>query len=335
MTFDVHAHVVPAGIAARLRGMDASCGVSARLEAGRLHLTVGARAEARVRPELLDIDARLAAMDASGVDVQLLSAWIPLVAYDLPADQGAAWSRVFNDALAATVDQNPQRFRGLANVPLQDGEAAAGELVRAIRQLGMVGTQIATSVGGRHLDDDSLEDFWATAERLRCLVVVHPDQRMFGSFTPRYLLSNFVGNAAETTFAAAHIACGGVLERHPDLRICLVHGGGNVPCQAPRLDHGYESESRLTDRRITRPPSRYLRRMYYDTVTHSPDLLEFLVTFAGHRQVLVGSDYPFEMGERDPLGLLRRVLNLEPDQQRDIAEGNVARLLSQVRHEES
>ena len=127
-----------------------------------------------------------------------------------------------------------------------------------------------------------------------------------GRPNPRFMLSNFVGNAAETTIAAAHLVFGGVLQRHPDLRICLVHGGGYLPYQAARLDHGYEQEPRLVDRRIDRPPSHYLRRMYYDTVTHSPEVIRFLVDFAGHDRVVLGTDYPFEMGERDPLGLLQR-----------------------------
>jgi aminocarboxymuconate-semialdehyde decarboxylase len=145
------------------------------------------------------------------------------------------------------------------------------------------------------------------------------------------VLNNFVGNAAESTIAAAHLVFGGVLERHPDLRICLVHGGGYAPYQAGRMDHGYVAEPRLVDKRLSRPPSDYLRRLYYDTVTHSPAVLRFLLDFAGAEHVVLGSDYPFEMGTADPVGSLGEVPGLHEQERRLILEGNLHRLLADVR----
>src|SRR5665811_1807370 len=156
-------------------------------------------------------------------------------------------------------------------------------------------------------DSPALAPFWAAAEELRCIVVIHPDQVLPGREKPRYVLGNFVGNAAETTIAAAHLVFGGVLERHPDLRVCLVHGGGYAPYQAARMDHGYQAEPRLVDKRLSRTPSDYLRMLYYDTVTHSPEVMRFLLDFAGPEHVVLGSDYPFEMGEADPVGSIQRV----------------------------
>lgn len=331
MNIDVHAHMVPASLAGRLAGGGAGHAVTSRVESGRLHLTVGERPELRVRDDLVDVAARVAAMDRAGLDVQLLSAWIPLTAYHLPSPEGAAWSRLFNESLADTVSTHPDRFRAMATVPLQDGVAAAGELSYAVRELNMVGVQIAPNVNGGGLEE-GLDEFWEAAERLRCVVLIHPDQESGIQPKPPFMLSNFVGNAAETTVAASRLVLGGVLERHPDLKICLVHGGGYVPTQAPRLDHGYEHEPRLADRRIDRPPSHYLRQMYYDTVTHSPEVLRYLVDFAGHEQVLLGTDYPFEMGETDPVGLLQRVSGLTDSQRADMRGGTLARLLGEVRH---
>jgi aminocarboxymuconate-semialdehyde decarboxylase len=273
-------------------------------------------------------------MDRAGVDVQLLSAWIALTAYTLPDEQGIAWSRLFNEALAETVASHPDRFLGLANVPLQAGEAAAAELEHAVRELDMAGAQVATTVAGRELDDDLFAPFWAAAERLRAIVVIHPDQVLPGRTDPRYVLGNFVGNAAETTIAAAHLVFGGVMERHPDLRICLVHGGGYAPYQAARMDHGWEAEPRLVDRRLSQPPSTSLRRFYYDTVTHSPEVTRFLLDFAGAEHVVLGTDYPFEMGEKDPVGLVARVPGLEESDRQQILEDNLGRLVAEVRHEE-
>ncbi|MGH3386688.1 MAG: amidohydrolase family protein [Nocardioidaceae bacterium] len=334
MTYDVHAHVVPRSLQERLAKDGGRCGVTLADENGRWRIGVGAAASGPVRPDLLDVDARLSTMDRAGVDVQLLSAWIALTAYTLPDEQGVAWTRLFNEAMAETVAGHPDRFLGLCTVPLQAPDEAATELRYAVQRLGIVGVQIATTVAGRELDDPSFAPFWAVAEQLRCIVLVHPDQVLPGRETPRYVLGNFVGNAAETTIAAAHLVFGGVLERHPDLRVCLVHGGGYAPYQAARMDHGYQAEPRLVDKRLSRPPSHYLRRLYFDTVTHSPEVLRFLVDFAGAGQVVVGSDYPFEMGEADPVGSVERVPGLHESQRQQILETNVGRLVAEVRHED-
>jgi aminocarboxymuconate-semialdehyde decarboxylase len=336
MTYDVHAHVVPASLLDSLADDAGSCGV--RLvddQPGPPRIAVGDQRPGPVRADLLDTTTRLAAMDRAGVQAQLLSGWIALTGYELPAEQGVRWTRLFNEALAATVRTAPDRFHGLCTVPLQSGPEAAEELRYAVQQLGMVGAQIATTVAGRELDDPSFDPFWRAAEELRAIVVIHPDQVLPGRPEPRYVLSNFVGNAAETTIAASHLIFGGVLERYPDLRVCLVHGGGYAPYQAGRLDHGYEAEPRLVDKRLSRLPSAYLRSMYFDTVTHSPAVLRFLVDFVGAEQVVLGSDYPFEMGEADPVGSLTRVPGLSEREQELIRAGNMRRLLAEVRHDPS
>ncbi len=331
-TYDVHAHVVPTSLLDRLAKDGGRCGVSLVEDGGRTKIAVGQESSGAPRTDLVDLTARLDTMDRTGVDVQILSAWIALTAYTLPADQGAAWTRLFNESMAETVGGHPDRFLGLGTVPLQDGEAAAAELRYAVQQLGMVGAQIATTVAGMELDDPVLAPFWAAAEELRCIVVIHPDQVLPGREKPRYVLGNFVGNAAETTIAAAHLVYGGVLERHPDLRVVLVHGGGYAPYQAGRMDHGYQSEPRLTDKRLTRLPSDYLRLLYFDTVTHSPDVMRFLLDFAGPGHVVLGSDYPFEMGEADPVGAIQRLPGLAAADQEQIVSGNLARLVAEVRH---
>ena len=192
-----------------------------------------------LRADLSDLAGRLAAMDAAGMDVQVLSSWIDLTAYALPAGNGARYARMFNEALVATAAEAPGRFETLCTVPLQDPVAAAVELRHAVTSLGMVGVEIATRVDGRELDDPDLEPFWTAAEELR-VRRPRPPLRLPGrpGRVP-LLLGNLVGNPAESTIAAAHLIFGGVLERHPDLRVCLVHGGGFAPYQMGRWDHAF------------------------------------------------------------------------------------------------
>lgn len=331
MTYDVHAHAVPLPVLDALRADDGRCGVEVVDVEGTPALRFGNGSARPIRSELTDVGARLRAMDDAGVDVQLLSSWIGISGYRLPPEQGTRWARLFNESLAQTVAEHPDRFLGLCNVPLQSPPDAAAELRHAVEVLGMVGTEIATTVAGRELDDPGLEPFWAAAEELRCLVLLHPDQTLAGRPEPRYFLNNLVGNAAETTIALAHMLHSGVFERHPELRVCLVHGGGYLPWQMGRMDHGFEAAPDKVAAHISRPPSSYLRRLYYDTVTHSPAALRFLIDTVGVGQVVLGSDYPFEMGERDPVGLLESVPGLGDEDRRAVREGNLRRLLDDLR----
>lgn len=328
MIYDVHAHVVPPALLERIDRDGAQLGVELSRSGGRLTSVVGGHTYRGVTDRLLGVDARLRAMDAAGVDVQLLSSWVGLMGYPLEPEQGIRWSRLFNEALAELLAAHPDRFRGLCQVPLQAPSAAATELAGAVREQGMAGVEITTTVDGAELDDERLEPFWAAAAELGCLVLVHPDRALPGRTGPRHFLANTVGNAAETTVAAVSLACGGVLERHPGLRICLVHGGGYLPYQVGRVDHAYAAVPELAGGGLPRAPGEYLRRLYFDTVTHSPEALRFLLDFAGAEHVVLGSDYPFEMGDPDPVGTVRRVPGLTDEEFELIVGGNVERLIA-------
>lgn len=331
MSHDVHAHCIPQGLVEALE-RDASYGIEVLRDGGRASARIADRVTAGpLRADLADVDGRLAAMDRAGVEVQLLSSWIDLTAYALPADAGSRYARLFNESLAATAGLHPDRLRALATVALQAPEHAAAELDHAVRELGMDGAEIATTVDGVELDDPGLDPFWAAAQELACLVLVHPYASLAGRRIDRYFLGNLVGNPSESTVAVAHLVCGGVLERFPDLRLCVVHGGGFLPYQLGRLDRGYEAVPRLVAPNLSRPPGHWVRRLYFDTVLHTPEALAYLVRVVGADHVLLGSDYPFEMGDPDPVSTVRAVPDLD-DAQRDlILEGNVRRLLADIR----
>jgi aminocarboxymuconate-semialdehyde decarboxylase len=331
MSYDVHAHCIPERLIVDVRAHGADLDVEIVDDAGRQRLVVaGTPARMPIHPGLTDPVRRIAAMDEAGVDVQLLSSWIDLTSYALPAAHGAQLARLFNDALAGMVSDTPDRFRGLATVPMQAPSRAADELRHAVDTLGMVGVEIATTVDGRELDDPDLDPFWSAAADLRCLVLLHPLDSLSGRGVRRHFLSNMVGNPAETTIAVGHLVYGGVLERFPDLRICVVHGGGFVPYQAGRITRGWSARPDLAASRLTTPPRESLDRLYFDTVLHDPAAIAALIAFAGVDRVLLGSDYPFEMGDPDPIATVAAVPGLSDGDRAKILHGNVERLLGEI-----
>jgi aminocarboxymuconate-semialdehyde decarboxylase len=332
VSIDVHAHCVPVGVIETLRAEGGRYGIEVAQEDGRWAALIAGRVTAGpILPTLLDLPRRLAAMDAAGVDVQVLATWIDLTAYALDEGSGARYARMFNEALAATVAEAPARFRALATVPMQAPATAAAELRHAVTTLGLVGVEIATTVDGLELDDPSLEPFWTAAEELRCVVVVHPYASLAGRRVSRFGLNNLVGNPAETTIALGHLIFGGVLERHPELRLVLVHGGGFAPYQIGRWDHGYRTGAQGAGEHLTRSPGEWLRSLYFDTVLHSPASLRHLIDVVGVERVVLGSDYPFLMGEPEPVRALDAVDGLD-DKGRDLVlQGNLAALLDEVR----
>lgn len=332
-TYDVHAHCAPTGLLDRLAadGPDRFGTELVETPRGPAVRFAGGLTTPPLPPNLADLDHRLATMDAGRVDVQLLSSWIDLTAYSLPIDVGARYARMFNELLAETVASHPDRFLGLATVPLQDGEVAAKELQYAVSELGMVGVEIATTVDGRDLDDPGIEPFWAAAAELRCPVLIHPYRSLAGRDVTRYFTNNLVGNPAESTIAIAHMLFSGVLDRHPDLRPIMVHGGGFAPWQSGRWDRGYEAVSHLVGDAIRTRPSELLQRVHFDTVLHDAAVLDLLVRWAGPARVVVGTDYPFPMGDHTPVDTLEAVEWLSEDDRDAIRGGNVERLLGDVR----
>jgi aminocarboxymuconate-semialdehyde decarboxylase len=259
--------------------------------------------------------------------VQLLAGWIDLTGYDLPGRNGLSYARAQNDCLAEEAAQEPSRLRPVANLPLQDPAAAAKELDRAISELGVVGAQVATTVGPEWIDRAGLDEVWEAAEALGALIILHPMAPLSGVTLDRYFMDNSVGRPAETTIALAGLMYSGVFDRFPGLRMCAVHGGGFVPFQIGRLDRAYRAKPDLAARDATRLPSEYLSMLYVDTVVHDQGVLRFLIDTMGAEHVLVGTDYPFEMGDDDPVALVDAVPGLEPSQREAILSGNARRLL--------
>jgi aminocarboxymuconate-semialdehyde decarboxylase len=263
-----------------------------------------------------DVERRIADMDRYGFDRQLLAVTPQTMLNDIAPEPGLLASRVQNDAIAARVRAMPDRFLGLATLPMQAPELAAEELGRAMTEGGLSGAMIGSNTNGRNLDDPALDPLWAEAERLGAFILIHP-VKVAGIDRQRdYYLQNFIGNPLDTTIAAACLVFGGVLERHPDLKIVLSHGGGFVPYQAARWIHGW-AERDEAKVRLKGEPGPSLDRLYYDAILHDGAPLQYLVDWAGSDRVMLGSDYPFDMGQYDLLGVIDD-LRLTDGQRRDV-----------------
>jgi aminocarboxymuconate-semialdehyde decarboxylase len=272
-----------------------------------------------------DLERRLQDMAASKVDIQVLSVCPQTFLYAQPPALAAAFARIQNEQLAKLAKARPDRFLAIATLPMQAPKLAADELRHAVRGLGLRGAQIGSNIAGKNLDDPELEPVWATAAELDAFILVHPINVAGMDRLTSYYLNNLIGNPLDTTIAAACLVFSGVLERYPTLKFCLAHGGGFVPYQAGRFLHGWHVRTE-PKKKLPKPPTESLERFYFDTIVHSKEVLEFLVGIAGADRVLLGSDYPFDMGMPD--GVLQvRGLSLPAAEQAAILGGRAQTLL--------
>jgi aminocarboxymuconate-semialdehyde decarboxylase len=326
MTFDVHTHVIVPEITREAGDGEAWRPRVFRDDAGAQVVELGGKQIRSAIAEFVDIDGILVAQDEASVDRVLLCPWVPLLYYDADPDQGLARARIQNDALAGLVRAFPERVAALGALPLQDPELAAAELHALIEGGVLKGVEVAASVRGVFLGDDRFEPFWEAAEATGALVFVHPTTRGFDSPAFQdYYLWNTVANPLETATTAAHMVVAGVMERHPELRVLLAHGGGALLAVRGRLRlaHGFQPQASA---RLRESPEDSIRRFYFDTLTHDDQLLRALIDYVGSDHVLLGSDYPFDMGDARHVDTVR-ALGLPPDVEEAILGGNGERLL--------
>jgi len=253
-------------------------------------------------------EKRIEECDASGVNVQVLSTVPVMFSYWTEPKDGAEIAKFLNDHIAEIVERFPRRFVGLGTVPMQAADLAIRELERC-KAIGLAGVQIGTNVNQENLGDDKFFDFFAACERLGMAVFVHPWDMMGEKDMQKYWLPWLVGMPAECSRAICSLIFSGTLERLPQLRICFAHGGGAFPATLGRIEHGFNVRPDLfTDN--PRSPRKYLSRMYFDALVHEPAKLDYLVKLVGADQVMLGSDYPFPLGEAEP-GKLIETMNYD------------------------
>lgn len=279
-----------------------------------------------IADQLTSVETRLADMDAMGVDIQAVSP-VPLqYYYALDPDLGRTSSRLINDHIAETVAAHPDRFVGLCTVPMQNPDMAVAELERAVRDLGMRGVEICTSVDGEDLSEDRFRKFFAKAEELDVLIFLHPNGFSDGKRLSDHYFTNVIGNPLDSTVAVSHLIFGGVLDAYPKLKICVAHGGGYLAAYSGRIDHAHAAREDCR-RCIKEPPTSYLKKLYFDTVVFTEHQLEYLVSLYGSDHLVIGTDYPFDMGMYDPVGFVDGTDSLTDSDKAAIVGGNAAALL--------
>jgi len=324
-TIDVHAHILAEDtIALWQREAPTTAPKLTAIDADNAVIEVAGVPYRPVPRGGWDLERRLADMDAAEVDVQVLSNTPQTFLYDQDAGLTATTAALQNDQIAKLVKARHDRFLGMATLPMQDPDRAVAELRRAVRELGLVGAQIGSHIEGKNLDDPALAPFWAAASELDAFIMIHPTKPAGGARTKAYYLANLVGNPLETTIAAASLVFGGVMEKHRNLKILLVHGGGYVPYQYGRWSHGFEVRGE-PKQFLKVDPEASVRRFYYDTITHGKPALEYLVSLMGAARIVLGSDYPYDMGNWELVREARALSIPDADKER-ILGGNAKAL---------
>jgi aminocarboxymuconate-semialdehyde decarboxylase len=279
-----------------------------------------------LRPMMESVEVRLSDMDHMGVDVQALSLSPYQLFHWAEGDLGLRAFKAVNDDLAELVAGHPDRFVGLGAIPLQTPNAAVEELERCRSELGFPGVEIATHVEGVELSSPVFEPFWAAVEEREMVVFIHPTGFTDpGRFMEHYF-QNTIGHPLEETICAGRLIFDGVMERYPDLKIVFAHGGGFLPAYAGRFDHAYRAREDVRAG-LPRLPSEYLRMFYFDTMVFDTDQLGFLISKYGPDHILLGTDYPYDMGEHRPLDLIGSVSGLSDADRNLIVGQNAARIL--------
>ena len=323
---DLHSHIVTADVLALLEREGANFDTRIIERDGQRFFLIAATARRPINPKVIGLSdgaARRADMDAEGIERAALTC-VPFVMYPgVEAERALAVAQTHNDSVAALAARRPERFVGMASVPLQAPALAVRELERA-HKLGLVGVMISPSIQDQALDEPAFEVFWDAAEALNALVFIHPFDAAPTGLLARYNLGNLVGNLTDTGLAAAAIICGGVLERHPRLRVLLAHAGGTLPAMLGRIDDGFSRFPEMRSR-LSRRPSTYLSQLWLDTIAFNPPLLRSLIALYGADRFVVGSDYPVG-GPAHPVAEVQ-TLGLSADAESAILRDNAQRLL--------
>lgn len=327
-SIDIHAHILPRHATELANGGEWHGYTIEKGDSGENILLRQGKGGPLIPKLMFTPEERLAEMDSLGVDVHVLSSWTRLYNYNLPAAHCLAIAKDCNDSLSELTKQWPDRFMGIGTLPMQDVNMAINELERCVTQLGLKGAQINDHVNGLPMGEEEFLPFWKAVEEMGAVILFHQSEgdTVVQYRSNNYHLNNTIGNLADRTVTYASLVYGGVMDKYPDLNICLAHGGGYTAFGAGRMDRGWQvrSEARPT---LQPPPSRYLSDFYYDCLTHSEDALRFLIDTVGIDQVVMGSDWPFDMAVDSPVEWLNGMSSITQAEKDAIMDTNLVTLL--------
>ena len=326
-TIDIHCHVRSDKAAAMVEGNAAVSRWFLETAANEQSRAINRQNGERTRLQGSSPEKRIEDMDRMGIDIQAISPAPRQTYYGADPDLGREASRAINDFIAEICGRYPDRFVGLGTVPLQVPDLAIAELERLHKSLGFRGIEIMTHVAGEDLSAERFRKIFARCEELGLVVFMHPDGFTEARRFPDHYFANVIGNPLDSTVALHHLIFGGVLRDRPNLKLVVAHGGGFLPAYSGRIDHAAAARPDCCEE-LHRMPTTYLKRIYFDALVYTHHQLDYLVEQYGADHILMGTDYPADMGEVDPIGMIEGTPGLDDCERRAILGGNAARLLN-------
>ena len=327
---DIHHHYIPLELIDEVKRNGKALGVEyfppkdAKDNPFQIQFPKGNRL--RPDPRMTEINNRLEVMTKGNIGIATVEVHTACVGYELDGSRGESWSKLYNEAIMNLVKRYPDRFVGIATVPLQDPPRAAGVLEHAIRDLKMSGVTLASNVVGKYFDSKDFDPFWAKAEELNVLMIMHPEWVAGGDKMGAYGLRTVCGNPADTTLSVGFMIYSGVFDRFPNLKLALLHGGGFFPYHLGRFDNGYRSGSGASSMPAKQPPSKYLKNLYFDNLVYRVETVEYLKRMVGAEHIMVGTDYPFDLGDWMAAEKIQ-TMNCTESEREAMMHGNARRLL--------
>jgi aminocarboxymuconate-semialdehyde decarboxylase len=327
---DIHHHYTPPELLPEVRQHGSSLGVEvAQNSRGQTVFAFQGRRRVQFAPESPDMAPRLEMMRDGKLAMAAVEAQTSGVGYELDGERGEAWCRLYNQGIRELVRQQPRHFVGLATVPMQEPTRAAAVLEDAILNLRLSGALIVSNVNGQYYDSTDFDPFWDKAQELGVLLVMHPNDVAGSERMGGYGLRTICGNPADSALSLGYLLYSGVFDRFPGLKLCVFHGGGFLPYHLGRFDQGF-ARADAGSIEAQRPPSAYLQNnLFFDTLVYRVDTLEYLRSLAGPDHLLLGTDYPFTLG--DWLGVEKvEALSCSDAEKDAILQGNARRLLKNL-----
>jgi aminocarboxymuconate-semialdehyde decarboxylase len=327
---DIHHHYFPPELMDEIKAHGKSLGIEhfppKTPKDNPLALRFGKGRRVNLDRRLAEVNKRLEVMTRGQIGIATVEVQTSAVGYELTAEQGESWSKLYNEAIMSLVKRHPRRFAGIATVPLQDPQRAARVLEHAILDLKMAGVTIPSNVVGKYYDSKDFDPFWDKAQELDILMIMHPEWVAGDEKMRSFGLLTVCGNPADTTLSVGYMIYSGVFDRFPNLKLALLHGGGFFPYHLGRFDNNFDRSLQRRPLPATRPPSQYLKNLYFDNLVYRIETVEYLKRMVGPDHIMIGTDYPYDLGDWMAAEKVQ-AMNCTDSEREAMLRGNARKLL--------